>query len=394
MPNYRYTILDTKGRQRSGRIEAYDLETAKRAVTANGDVLVDLSVSTRRDWFRYESNSDLSLPNAASFATELAGLLKAGAPLRKALAITADGKSAAASVAAACLKSLDEGYSLSYGLRQFKGGGHVLSEFARAGEAGAGLGALLDSGGRFLAARVEAVARIRKAFAYPIFICVLAIVALIVITFYVAPSLAPILEDAGQTGLITWLASIGVWGQANYQSILLALICSALALVLVMQRPSAKLVLNTVLWRLPWLGAAAKDLDTGQSCDVMAALLERDRPLETSLQFAASVSGPKLAEAYRSIAEKLRDGTVASEAFASETDLPQDVRRLIILGERSSAFAHAIKQAGALCHARALRRIDQMAAILGPTLVVGLGVLISLLMLSVLNSLGSLGDVS
>jgi general secretion pathway protein F len=393
MATYQYTILDPKGRQRSGRTNAASEDAARTLITRDGDLIISLKAANTREWLKFERRASLSLSDGAAFAEELAGLLIAGAPLRKALAIMSDGKSASAEMAASCLKSLDEGRSFSDGVAQFSGSGQLLAEFARAGEAGAGLDALMASGARFMTARAEALSRIRAALAYPIFICVLAIVAVSVITFYVAPSLAPILEESGQTGLITTLAGIGEWARARSQIILIA-IASVVALTFVMmRRPETKAWLNSVLWRLPWLGSAARDLDTGQSCDVMSALLERGRSLEVSLKFASSVAGPRLAKSYMAIADRLRDGVVASEAFANEKNLPRDVRRLILLGERSSAFAHAIKQAGQICHARALKRIDRVAAILGPALVVGLGVLVSLLMLSVLNSLGSLGDV-
>lgn len=201
------------------------------------------------------------------------------------------------------------------------------------------------------------------------------------------------MEQSREQSIIFWLAGVGTWLSANSTAIFLALAVFTLLIVFLCSRQSVWKRVNQAVWKLPVLGSIARDLDTGQSCDVLAALLQTGRSMEVSLKFAAAVSGPELAERYQSIGLRIRDGQTASAAFSAERALPKEVRRLAILGEQSSTFGTAIEQAGRICHDRALRRIDKISKVLGPALVIGLGVGVSLLMISVLGSLSNLGEV-
>lgn len=394
MTIYRFSAIGEDGRKRKGRVEANGVEQARQLLSSNGDLVLDIVEARKREWFKLEQKATIDTTTAAEFSTELAGLLKAGASLRKALEIQAEGDGRVAKLASFVRRDVEAGRSLAKALRAAGGAGETLAEFAAAGEAGAGLDELLATSGGFLSARNEALNKIKSALAYPLFIVMLAIIALIVMTLYVAPALAPAVEQAGQRGLIIWLAGIGEYVQVRSTFVLLGLAGSLLLVIALVSNQSVRLRLNRMVWQLPFFGSIARDLDIGQSCHVLAALLQTGRSMESSLQFASAVSGPELGERYGAIALRIRDGQAASTAFANEQALPKEVRRLALLGEQSSAFGNAIQQAGRLCHDRALRRIDRLSRVLGPVLVIGLGVGVSILMISVLGSLSSLGEVT
>ena len=392
MTQFRYISLGSDGTRKSGRLEAADEAGARRIISASGDLLVELRDASRRSWLRLERRTDVPPAIAADFALELSGLLRAGAPVRRALDIQSGTPGGAGKLAGAVLTHIENGGSLSAGLRQAGGSAVMLAEFAAAGEAGAGLDTLMESGGRFLKARTDAISRIRNALAYPAFIALLGLVAVSVITVYVAPALAPTLKGTGQGGFVIGLAGLGAWVQAHMSWLASGLAATILAAFLILRRPLVRRRLAAGLWSLPLVGPVARDLDVGQSCAVLAALLAAGRPLESALRFAAAVSGPHLARIYGAISRNIRDGQVAGAAFAAAPGLPAEVRRLALLGEKSSAFASAMRQAGQICHDRALRRIDRLSALAGPVLVIGMGGAIALLMLSVLGTLSGIGD--
>lgn len=389
---YRYVSINDAGTRVTGTVEARSSEEARRFVADNGEFLVELNKGDERSWLKLErGRGDISLQTASVFALELATLVEAGAPLRKALDIQSDGKSKVSHLASLAIKQLENGGSLSSALRQAGGSAALLAEFAAAGEAGAGLGKMLKTGGEFLRARAEAFARIRSALSYPLFIGLLSVIALVVMMLYVAPALAPAIEGAEGAGMILKLAEIGSWVNANGTWLLLG---GALAIGLVfasLRSPASKQRLNALIWSMPVIGSISKNLDVGQSCEVMAALLDSGRSLESALQFAGAASSPQMAKSFAAISDRLRDGQVASAAFEAEQVLPREVRRLARLGESSSAFPGAMRQAGRICHDRAMRQLERVSALAGPVLVIGMGGLIAALMLTVLGSLSSIG---
>lgn len=388
---YRYTAITPDGQKISGQIDAATESAAKRYIQSSGEYLLDLREAKKRDWLKLETQKEPELAAVSSFALELAGLLEAGAPLRKALDIQADGKGKVSKLAANTIKMVETGGTFSDALRQNGGAANLLAEFVAAGEAGAGLDRMLAIGGAFLRQREDALAKIKSALAYPLFICLLALVALLVMMLYVAPTLAPVLADADGAGPILLLADIGRFLQAH-ASIIFIGFASLTSLLLWLGR-SGRLGkgMTRLAWRIPFIGGMTRDLDTGRACAVMAALLESGRSLENALEFAGAASSAQMRVLCLSIAERLRDGHTASAAFQAEKHLPNEVRRLAVLGESSSAFPRAMRQAGHICHDRAMRKLDQAAALAGPALVIGMGGLIAALMLSVLGSLGSIG---
>ncbi len=388
---FRYSSIDASGKRVRGQVEALTEEDARAYIVNSGELLVDLAPQHHRTWFKLETQSEISLETAARFALELSGLIEAGAPLRKALDIQTDGQGKVSALAKGAIKQIDIGGSLSSALRQSGGAAVLLSEFVAAGEAGAGLDRMLGTGGRFLHARAEAFARIRSALAYPMFICLLAFAALTVMTLYVAPSLAPLVEDVDGGGAIQVLSDIGQWVQANSAAILFVTAISVGILFLLAKTDRVSKQLVKLSWAMPVIGSIRKDLDISQACEVLSTLLESGRSMESALSFAGAASSQHVARLFGEIAEHIRDGEVASVAFSAASDLPNDVRRLAVLGESTSAFPHAMKQAGEICHARAMRKLDRLAALAGPVLVIGMGGMIAALMLTVLGSLGSLG---
>lgn len=391
---YRYTTLDHQGQKRKGQIFARDSKQALSLLSSNGDLVVDLEEAAKRNWFKLERSLTITPRRASEFSIELAGLLSAGASLRKALDIQAEGRHDIAKFARAVRRDIDAGRTFSTALRSAGGAAETLAEFASAGEAGAGLDEIMEAAGRFLSARDEAIGKIKNALAYPLFVLLLAFLALLILTLYVAPALAPAIEETGKQGIIAFLSDASFFLKSNSTPILIGIAAFASLIVVVSRRADFQKSINKTIWKMPILGAIARDLDTGQSCSVLSALLQSGKSLESSLHFAAAVSGPELSDSYHSISVSIRDGQTASAAFLSESALPREVRRLALLGEQTSTLGKAIGQAGRICHERAMRRIDAISRVVGPALVIGLGVAVSLLMISVLGSLSTIGEIT
>lgn len=392
MARFQYSAIDKRGARHKGTITAPGEAQARQQIASGGDLLIDIRESSKRRWFVLERRTSASAIEIAAFGSELAALLRAGAPLRNALDIQSKGRSAASRLAREAARGIDAGGTLSSALRHAGGDARLLAEFAAAGEAGAGLDALLEQGAAFLADRSQVLSRIREALAYPLFITCLGVIALGVITLYVAPALAPMLEGSGSGGFVMLLAGLGTWLKANATPVFLALAGILGSLFLASRNTRIQGLVAGVFFSLPGIRELSRDMDAGQSCEVLSAMLDAGRPIEVGLRFAASTSNPKLAGTWNRIAKDIRDGEPVGSAFGRASGLPMELQRLALLGEQTGAFASSIRQAGKICHTRAMARIDRLSGILGPTLVIGMGVLIALLMLSILGTLSGMGD--
>lgn len=394
MTRYHYTAIGPNGQKKQGTLDAAGRSAAARQLAAAGERVLTLRNAGKRNWFKPETSMELSQDEAGRFALELAGLLAAGAPLVQSLNILAEGDGARARLANDLARTIDHGRQLSDGLATHGGGAGLLVPFAEAGQAGAGLDAMLERGGTFLRSRATALQKIQNALAYPLFILGLAVIAMTVITLFVAPALAPSFEGTRDGALILFLAAIGEAVADHYRLVLVGLALFVLASFATLRAKPVQKQIGRLLLRVPLIGPLKRDLDAGQALSVLAALLQTGRSLESALYLSGDSSGSSTKDAFERIALRLRDGVPLARAFSSEPHLPLEVKRLAALGERSSALPKAMQQASDLCLERAMRRLEQISSSLGPALVILLGVSVSLLMLNVLGSLASIGGES
>ena len=392
MPNFSYAILETGGRKRTGSLAANDINHARQNLQRLGVRIIELKPAKASRWTRLEMNRAATAAVTSEYALELASLLKAGAPLRQALDIQASGKSGVSRLARSVKQSVDAGQPLSRSLRDAGDAAGFLAEFVEAGEAGGRIEDMLQKAGAFLKVREDAAKKTRGALAYPAFILALSVLAVAVITLYVAPALAPTLRDAGSDSVILWLADFGEVVKAHQQTILIGVALGLGVIFLLARTPIAKQVGASSIWRMPMLGAIVRDLEVGQSGSVLAALVASGRSFDSALNYAARVSNRIMRAEYTALAASLRNGVPLTIALQKARHLPYEMKRLAALGERSSALPEALAQAADICTARAMRRIDQVSSTIGPVLVIGLGVGISLLLISVLGSLSGLGE--
>lgn len=388
---FRFRAINASNQRRNGVIEALDREDATALLRSEGMRLLELSETKSASRWRLELKREFTFLDVAEFSEELGNLLAAGAPLRTALSIQAQGNGAAARLAQFGANGIDAGKQLSESLKDQGAAADLLVEYIKAGEDGAGLEALLLQASRFLRARADSLASLSKALAYPAFIVALAMIGLGVITLVVAPALSPLLATTEDARFLKALAEIGIWVQNNNSTVYLGAACGIGLVFLATKRPIVRRSFSKIVWSAPISGALVRDLSIGESFEVLEKLLTSGRSLDRALVITAQISRLELRHILHSIANDIRDGVVVSDAFAGQSQLPKDVRRLALIGEQTSALAEAFGHAGKLCHRRAVARIDSITKVLGPAFVIGMGVFTAFMLLSVLGALGSLG---
>ena len=392
MTQFLYRSVLPSGKKQSGLIEAGSLSEARRLVHERGEILLDLRESAEKQRFKLERQTGLSLRVTAQFAGELAPLLKAGAPLRKALEIMAEGDGKTARMARSYADGIDRGERLSQLILNNSGQAVLLGRFIEAGEKGAGLAIMADKAANFLNARADSTEKIRGALAYPVFVLLLAVMAMLVIVLFVAPALAPALSETDGASLIKTMAAFGNWVTTNSTIIMLVLAASIAGFYLFRNTLGLSERLARIMDRAPWIGPIRKDLSAGPAADVLGALIEAGTPVADALDTAASLAAYPSKQAFSESAERIRDGTTVGEALSTANALPSEISRLALLGEQTGGLGQSLSEAGRLCQARALQKISRAAAVAGPALVVIIGGLVAAMMLLVLSGLTSIGE--
>jgi general secretion pathway protein F len=387
-----YRSISPEGHKQSGMVEASSLVEARRLINAKGETLLDLRATDQKRRFQLEKSNAPTIQLTGRFAGELAPLLNAGAPLRQALSILSEGTGKTSSMARDLADGIDRGERLSSLITAQGGSAILLGRFIEAGEKGAGLAIMCERAASFLNTRAQAAEKIRSVLAYPIFVLLLAFAAAMVIILFVAPALAPALAESENGGLIRGMADFGQWLNTN-SIVLLIGWAGLIAALYVLRKP---LGLNersqSLIGYIPGIRVIREDLSAGPAAEVLGALIEAGTPVADALDTASNLATYPASQAFKSTAERIRDGMPVGSAFSKASGLPLEILRLAQLGERTGGLGPSLAEAGRLCQARALASISRSATIAGPALVVIIGGLVAVMMLLVLSGLTSIGE--
>lgn len=390
MTRFLYRSVTKDGERQSGLFEAADQETARRLILARGETILDLRAADKAKKLSLERKDVLSEAVAAKFAVELSSLLRAGAPLRDALRIMADGSSTSASLAQEVGHKLDTGGSLADALQQQGQIGRLLARFVEAGLAGVGLENMLARASKFFQDRLDTNKKIQSALAYPVFVILLAMTAILIIIVFVAPALAPALQ--GQDNFILSVAEFGAFIRAQSSFILLVIAALIGLLFLFRKRLRLRQKVQGLASKLPLISSLQQDMAAGPALDVLGALVEAGTPIIDALRSTKQLADYPAQDAFEAILERLQDGVPLRQALTKADGLPSDVTRVAVLAERAGTLGPSLVEAGRLCRERALDRTNRLAAIAGPFLVVLVGGLVASMMLFVLSGLTSIGE--
>ena len=146
----------------------------------------------------------------------------------------------------------------------------LAAELAKAGELSGELELTLRAGAKVLRSQAEFVKRLRSAMAYPSFLLVLSLFAVIALSLVAGPALEPLLAETtnGKADGLRMVLGFGAFVREQAVVVVLALIAVSAGLVWVFQRPAVKFA----------LAAKTKELETMRELEARWELL---RKLET-----------------------------------------------------------------------------------------------------------------
>jgi len=396
MKRFRYSSLTADGQAQRGILEAESLEEVAEAITSQGEVLVSAretgsSIFSRAG--RSPSRKELS-----AFLEDLAALHDAGMPLRKALDLLADGDVSKSTRAFAGLmaRRLDAGADLGRAAQLSDDSSVSLAaELARAGELSGRLSETLRVGALILAKQAEFFEKMRQSLAYPAFLLVLSLVAIIALAVFAGPALAPLLEGAsGSTQNLAWLIAFGDFARSYGVWVLASALLVLGVSLKAAERDPIRGQLAQLRANIPGIKSVLRDLNCGAFARTFGALLSGGAPAVRAMELAASSApNPFWADKFRAAADRMRDGGTIGLSLSSVPEIPAEITRLTRVGEEAGAIGEMSTRAGTILLDRSVKRLNTISAMIGPALLVAMGALIAWIMSAFLSGLSSLGEV-
>ena len=405
MPRYRYEAVDSAGELLRDVIEAPSAEAAVERLRDRG--LLPLAVSEARGgllagaWGQplFSKNRALSRKTVLLLTQQLGNLLHAGMPLDRALTIligVSDDQQAKA-----LLERVQEkvrgGSNLADALEVQGAFSRFYLNMIRAGEVGGALDVVLKRLTDFLERSQALRETVTSALIYPMILLSVSALSVIILLTFVVPQFQRLFADAGKalplaTQIVIalgdglrhygWVGAIGV-------VLLVALLRQQ------MSRPASRARWDRWFLRLPLFGDLIAKVETARLSRTLGTLLGNGVSLLNALTIVReTLSNQVLAAALGEVAEHVKTGRGLADPLLEAGDFPKLAVQMIRVGEETGQLQEMLLQVADTYDAEVQTAVKRLLTLLEPALILGLGVVIAGIIMSILVAILSLNELA
>lgn len=398
MPTFHYKAATTTGEVVEGEMQAASREAVVRRLRDQGHLPIRAEERAgtgraRGAAFRLLAPRRVSRREIEVFTLELATLLEAGLPLDQALDILGD---LAESDPARALygdvhRAVRGGADLSEAMAAQPG---VFSPFyvnmVRAGEAGGVVEATLARLADFLARSRELRESLVSSLVYPVILVFVALLSLAMILGFVVPRFSEMFAEAGQelplaTQVVVAAGNlVQSWGWA----VALALIAGYLWLRRELADPVARVAWDRRLLAAPLAGDLVAKVETARFTRTLGTLLANGVPLLGAVSIAREILGNRvIADGVARIAEQVREGRGLAGPLVEADVFPRLVTHMLRVGEETGSLETMLLRLADIYDREVEATLRRLVAVLEPALILGLGVLVGGIILSIVMAI-------
>gem|GEM_PF-287354 len=410
MARYQYKALTPLGEMVTGTIDAPRREEVLRRIEYLGLIPVEAETQDKTAGLLQSLSSpgrlwqtlSLRRPEARDitiFARDLGILLKSGVRIHQALDLLSEPEMTGtlAPTVAGLRSSLGAGESFADALSHEPGlFPDMFVSLVRIGEASGNLPnimeALAEERTRLEALRRKATDSLR----YPAFILSAAVAVLLFFLLFVLPQFASVLKDLGSRvdPILATLMSVSEYVRANGSVLGPMAMAAILILVLLFAQKSVRLKFAASIMSLPGLRDLSRDYRTAIFCRNLGLQLGNGVKLTTALGLVTQAVQTGNPEAWRPAIEKVRQGGRLADALSLVNLLSPVAVRMMRLGEESGHLATISMRAADLFEVRLERRLEALVAIIGPVSIIAIATIVGGLVISLMTSLISIGQLA
>ena len=401
MPRFFFEGVDLQGRRVRGTEDAPDRESLLINLSGKGvHVLRWSEAPLGRHRLSFFRTGRLTAKQRLEFIAELAHLVRSGVPLDRCLQILADSTTTerVRQLAVTLREGLRGGQSLSEAMAQKAPEfGELTVSMIRVGEAGGVLDDSLEKLAGFMARTEEIKRFILSSSIYPIVLLFVGIASVASILGFVIPKFAAILEDLGPNIPAATRALIAVSGVFRgfwWLFVLLVLVFAA-AIVAYARKPENRNRLHALSLKIPFLGPLMLEVELARMTRTLGTLLQSGVPLLKSLSIAQAVArNVVVKEALQEIYERVQQGMAMSALMRQSPVFPAMVVHMTAIGEETGELGRILGAVADNLEKEIQSKTKAALALLEPVVIVGIGILIGGMVISMLLAIFGIHEIS
>ena len=405
MPLYRYKAVASSGEAQEGEMEGLAPAVVVERLQGMGliPIRVEESVTARvgpGDRFSLFRRNTISQADIAVFTQEIATLLRADLPLDRTLGILIN-LASTPQVAQLLTQVRDDvraGASLSAAMEAQSG---VFSRFylnmIRAGEAGGALGAVLARLSEFMERAKELRETVKSALIYPAILVGVAALSIIVLLGWVVPQFTQMFEESGKALPVPTQVVIaaGTAVQHYWWAIILALVALYAWFAQQLRQPRTRYQWDRRFLAWPLLGDLLAKLESARFARTLGTLIGNGVPLLTALSITKdTLSNTVMAESLATVAAQLKEGQGLGAPLMESGHFPKLAVHMVMVGEETGKLQEMLMRIADVYDREVHNAVKRLLALMEPVLILGLGLVIGGIIMSVLVAILSVNDLA
>ena len=411
MPAYSFEALTAEGATRKGIIDADTARAARGMLRAQA--LVPLAVQPVGASANAAQGASTSVWNTtlwrkrvfnatalAIWTRQIAGLVTSGLPLERALTALSEetDNEAQRHLVAGLRAEVNGGAAFATALalhpREFSA---TYCAVVGAGEHSGNLGLVLERLADDLEQSQELKSQLVGAALYPAIVTLVAIAIVMFLLGYVVPQVAQVFAGSKRALPVLTVIMLALADFVRNQGWLMLLTVMALAVGfrLAWRNAAFRERFDATWLKLPVLGKLSRGYNAARFAGTLAMLAGAGVPILRALQAAAdTLSNRAMRTDALDALVLVREGTPLAAALAHKKRFPGLLSMFARLGEQTGQLPVMLDRAARQLGAEVQRRAMQLATLLEPLLIVGMGLVVMLIVLAVLMPIIQLNQLA
>jgi type IV pilus assembly protein PilC len=391
MPSYRYKAIDKTGRPARGGLDAVnDVDLELRLRRMGLDLIACTQVDRRASVLAAPSR--ITRPDLINFCFDMEQMNRAGIPIIDGLRDLRDTLEHPRfrEVLTAMTEDMENGKVLSECMTAHpEAFDKVFVSLVRAGEQTGRIAEIFKNLADSLKWQDELVSQSRRLLIYPAFVLVVVTAVLLFLLMYLVPQVTGLLKTMGVALPIQTKVLIAASGfVTGYWPIVFGVPLVMGAAIVFAIRTNARI---GYLWdyaklRLPTLGPILQKIILARFSSFFALMYESGITILDALKTSEEIAGNRvIADGLMRAGQQVSAGGSLTEAFQNLGMFPPLVIRMLRVGENTGALDTALRNVNYFYTREVRESVDKAMRMLEPTLTLGLGIVMALIMWSVLS---------
>lgn len=346
------------------------------------------------------SKNRITQDDVAVFTQEIATLLKAGLPLDRCLEIliSLSASEPVRQLMSQLREDVRGGASLSTAMDARKG---VFTRFylnmIRAGEAGGALDVVLQRLTEFMERSKELRDTVKSALIYPAILVTVSVLSVAILLVWVVPQFSQMFEESGKAlPLPTQVVIAAGDAVRNYWWAMVLVVVGGFAWFgKQMREPVSRLRWDKRLLDLPLVGDLIGKLEVARFSRTLGTLIGNGVTLLAALSIVKeTLSNTVMSQALTEVAAQLKEGKGLGKPLLETGLFPKLAVHLVMVGEETGKLQEMLIRVADIYDREVQTAVKRLLALMEPVLILGLGLVIGGIIMSILVAILSVNDLA